>query len=348
MARPWASVSGIVRSGWSAVGRASSSSSGMESPRKASAQRGSNCVPACLLDLGAGRLGGGPLPVGPVAGHGVEGVGDGEDAGPQHDRRRRPGRAGSRARRTAPGGRARSRPATPRNGMAFRISKPMAGWRRISTHSSSVSLPGLRRMLSGMPILPMSWSRAPRPRSGSSRSGTPQPLGDGQGVADHPLGVVGDLVLAGVERRHQRPEGGGVVGLQVAEGLLELGGPVAHPLLQAAPVALPRQLEPPLGEGPLDGADEVGHLGRLEEVVGGPLAQAVHRRLGVAEGGQHDDRGVGPELPEAGQQPVAPLARHLHVADDERVVLGAGDLQAGLGARHQRRSGSPPRGAARR
>src|SRR3990170_6383561 len=50
---------------------------------------------------------------------------------------------------------------------------PISGWRRMIRHSSAVSGPGLRRIASGMPILPMSWSSTPWPRSGSSSSDMP-------------------------------------------------------------------------------------------------------------------------------------------------------------------------------
>ena len=94
--------------------------------------------------------------------------------------------------------------------------------------------------------------------SSQLRTGQAQPVGDGQGVAHHPLGVVAGLVLARVERGHQRPERGVVGGLEVEERLAQLGGLLAHRSLQAAAVALPGQLDPAPGEGALDGADEVG------------------------------------------------------------------------------------------
>ena len=44
-------------------------------------------------------------------------------------------------------------------------STPSGAWVFMMVNSSSVSLPGLFRMLLGILILPMSWSRPPRPAS---------------------------------------------------------------------------------------------------------------------------------------------------------------------------------------
>src|SRR5687768_14645999 len=49
--------------------------------------------------------------------------------------------------------------------MSRRIWKPIIGCRLISSHSSSVNDSGLRRIASGIPILPTSWSKAPSLRS---------------------------------------------------------------------------------------------------------------------------------------------------------------------------------------
>ncbi len=57
--------------------------------------------------------------------------------------------------------------------MASRIPYPTSGCRRISAHSALVSGPGLSRMLSGTPILPMSCRSAPRAMSSIRSSATP-------------------------------------------------------------------------------------------------------------------------------------------------------------------------------
>ena len=57
--------------------------------------------------------------------------------------------------------------------MPSRICRPISGWLRMTTHSSGVSDPGLSRIESEMPILPMSWSSTPRPSASSSATGSP-------------------------------------------------------------------------------------------------------------------------------------------------------------------------------
>jgi hypothetical protein len=111
-----------------------------------------------------------------------------------------------------------------------------------------------------------------------------------------------------------------------------LGGAVAHLALELPLVALAREFEAALGERPLDGADEIRQLGRLEQVVDRAAAQAVDRGIGVAVARQHDHRGVRVLVAERLQQPQPVLPRHLHVRDDERGVVGLRRLERGLGA----------------
>jgi hypothetical protein len=94
-----------------------------------------------------------------------------------------------------------------------------------------------------------------------------QALGDGGGVFHHTLAVVRGLVFPGVERCHQGEQGVLVRLRNVPEGTAQLGCAVAHLALQLLLVALAGQLDAALGQGPLDGTDEVGQLGRLEKVV---------------------------------------------------------------------------------
>ena len=156
---------------------------------------------------------------------------------------------------------------------------------------------------------------------------------DGRGVLDHALAVIAGLVLARVERGHQGQQGVLVGGGDVLERAAQLGGAVAHLALELLLVALASQLDAPLGERALDGADEVGQLRRLEQVVDRAAAQAVDRRLGVAVAGEHDHRGVGVLLAERLEQPQPVLPRHLHVGDDQRRVFLLGELEGHVGAR---------------
>ena len=60
-----------------------------------------------------------------------------------------------------------------RPGMRATIFAPSIGWRRIWTHSSALSAPGLRSTSPSTVILPMSCSRPATPRSASVWRGSP-------------------------------------------------------------------------------------------------------------------------------------------------------------------------------
>ena len=62
-------------------------------------------------------------------------------------------------------------------------------------------------------------------------------------------------------------------------------------------------------------------LERLEQVVGGALAHGVHRALDGAEGGHQQHRQLRLLLADGDQQLVAVHARHVHVADHQRVAV---------------------------
>src|SRR5262249_41566579 len=139
----------------------------------------------------------------------------------------------------------------------------------------------------------------------------------------HPLTVVAGLVLAGIERADQREERRLICPLDVAQGGAELTGAVPDLALQLLLVALPRQLDAALGQRALDGADEVGQLGWLEEVIHRAAAETVDGGLGVTVAGGHDHRGLRVPLAEGFQQPDAVAPGHLHVADHQRGASAA-------------------------
>ena len=71
-------------------------------------------------------------------------------------------------------------------------------------------------MLSGMPILPISWSSAPRRICASFVVLDAQRLRDGQGMFDNPATVIGGFTLAQLQGARPAQEGGFV-------GLLQAG-----------------------------------------------------------------------------------------------------------------------------
>ena len=95
-------------------------------------------------------------------GHRLERVADGEDPGGERDLLARQARRGSRA---VPALVVVEHDVDDRLGAARadRTTRaPVSGWLRMTTHSSSVSGPGLERIRSGTPILPTSCSRQPK------------------------------------------------------------------------------------------------------------------------------------------------------------------------------------------
>ena len=58
-----------------------------------------------------------------------------------------------------------------RPGMRDSVSAPQTVWRSMTARSSGSSRPGLARIRSGTPILPMSWTRPAMPSSPSALGG---------------------------------------------------------------------------------------------------------------------------------------------------------------------------------
>ena len=104
--------------------------------------------------------------------------------------------------------------------MSLIMSWPIFGWRRMSTHSSSVSGPGLCRIESETPILPMSCSRPPRCMS--THSSVPGLDAHVEGDLHHVLRdadrVALGLAVAGVQRGDQRLE----------RAVVRLAQPIGH------------------------------------------------------------------------------------------------------------------------
>ena len=85
------------------------------------------------------------------------------------------------------------------------------GWRRTISHSAAVRAPGLWRIASGTPTLPMSWRRAPRWRSAIAGRDVAAPkadrlLGEAQAVAHHAVGMALDLLVAKAQHREHRAD----------------------------------------------------------------------------------------------------------------------------------------------
>ena len=105
--------------------------------------------------------------------------------------------------------------------------------------------------------------------------------------------------------------------------------------LQGAESHLARRLARPLRRRPvapqhvLDAQQELAHLERLGEIVVDALLQAGDAVLGLAHGGQHEDRHVVGAAQLAGEV-EAGLARH-HDVEHDQVEVERGQALAGLG-----------------
>ena len=86
------------------------------------------------------------------------------------------------------------------------IAAPLAGCPFMTSNSSSLSAPGLRRMRSSMPILPTSCSSALMRRLRISFSGQMQVLADGDRVTRHAFGVAARVRVLRVDRRGEHAD----------------------------------------------------------------------------------------------------------------------------------------------
>ena len=155
--------------------------------------------------------------------HRVVGVGDVHDARRAAGCRRRAGRSDTRGRRDARGAARRSECASRETGPTAGSGRPRTGCCLMTSNSAGVSGPGLPRMSSGTPILPMSWSSAPRRRTSRSSGGKHEPAADGDRQHADAVRVAGGVRVARVERRRERPDGAGVRRFGVRFGLGDRG-----------------------------------------------------------------------------------------------------------------------------
>ena len=278
--------------------------------RNARTTSGSNCEPAQRLNLRRSAFANVvPLRYGPVGGHRVQGVGDREDARADVDLLAARACAGSPCRRTAPGGESTicRRHREERDRLDHVVADvrvlahlhPLLGSQLAGLEQHRVghaNLPDVVEQGAAADLVELRAARCPAARRW--RWCTAPRAGEWSEVS----------CSRASSAAHQRQQRVLVGAGDVLERAAQLGGAVAHLALELLLVALARQLDAALGQRALDGADEVGELGRLEQVVDRAAAQAVDRRLGVAVAGEHDHRGVGVALAEvsSSQSPSLP------------------------------------------
>ena len=144
-------------------------------PRKVSTTRGSKWCPRSAGSSPPRVLQRDGARIRAIEGHGVERVGHREDPRAERDvLSLEPQRVAGAVPPLVVMVASRA-PHSRRKGTCSTSWRPISGWVRMIFHSAGVSGPGLSRMASGMPILPMSWRSTPCSRSRNPMSGSRGP-----------------------------------------------------------------------------------------------------------------------------------------------------------------------------
>ena len=179
------------------------------------------------------------------------------------------------------------------------------------SNSSAVSGPGLLRMSSRVPILPMSWSSPPSRRCSSRVAGVAELHGRLHGIAGHPGGVPARIGVLGFERMHEHLHAIDqrllVEPVELPDPALEVG--LVETVLEDEIALFQRLVEP----GPhLFGND------RLGEIIQRADPQALDRRGYLGHTGEHDDGHLGIETERLPEEGDAIHVRHVDVGDAQR------------------------------
>ena len=153
------------------------------------------------------------------------------------------------------------------------------------SHSSVVSAPGLRRMESGMPILPRSWSGAARRTSSDLLVIHSGGAGEVRGDRGHALGVAAGVVVAEFGRDRQPLQ-------RVEVGVLQLGGPLPDPPLQHHVLGRDLAVKVLGLQQVADPKQDLVHFERLGHEVLRALGERPAAGLLGRVAGEHQDRQV--------------------------------------------------------
>ena len=208
-----------------------------------------------------------------------------------------------------------------------RIRSPSVVCTLMCSNSSPVSGPGLFRMASRVPILPMSWSSPPSRICSSGSPAQTELRRRLHRVAAHPGGVTAGVGILGFERVHQHLHA-------VDERLLVAAVELPHPALEVLLVkaVLPDQI--PLLERLLHPGAHLVDQHRLREVVQRADLETFHRRTDLGHAGEHDDGHVGVEPERFAKEGHSVHLGHVDVRDADR------DLAFGLQQRQRLGAGA--------
>ena len=199
--------------------------------------------------------------------------------------------------------------------------------------SSGLSRPGLRRIASGIAILPTSCKK--RSASDDANVVVRQFHGprDGDGEGGHALGVAFGFGILQVERIAQRLQGDVIGALQVGERATQHIGAGCDQRLQLRLIGQVLQLQAAIFQGPAHDGQQLFALEGLQQVVVRTVSNGSQGDGNVVDGGDHDHRNVRMFLPDARQQRQAVHAFHDEVGEHDRVAFVGMQQRQRLGSR---------------
>ena len=150
----------------------------------------------------------------------------------------------------------------------------------------------------------------------------------GERVAVHAAGVGLGAHVPGVEGRAQRFQRRPVRILKLPERQGQVPRCFLHAAIQQGLVLPPLDEELAALHGALGRDEQLVHVDRFDDEVVRAYLEALDGRLDVPDARQHDDRGVGVELPGQLQELEPVHDRHLHVRHGQRRPRGAEDFEA--------------------
>ena len=224
--------------------------------------------------------------------------------------------------------------------MPATMRSPISGWRRISSHSSSVSAPGLRRIASLMPILPMSCSSAADLDVGQALGRQAELLGDEQRHLHDGVGVLLRVAVAGLERRQQRAHVRLVERHAVALGRSSSSRCSSSPMIRARPAMKRRSRSRSDGSRWWLTQQNVPYVEPSGSGTGTPTYEPIReRRVPSRSATRSSSGGVGDQAVElAGEQLAAVACRRARgpsptTAPNDVCVAGDVDVLLHAGAR---------------
>ena len=187
--------------------------------------------------------------------------------------------------------------------------------------SSGLSLPGLRRIASGIAILPTSCKK--RSAGDDANVVVRQFHGpcDGDGEGGHALGVAFGFGILQVERVTQCLQGDVIGALQVGQSATKHLGAGRHQRLQLGLVGQVFLLQTAIFHGPANDGQQLFALEGFQQIVVGAVSNGSQGDGDVVDGSDHHHRNVRMFLPDPRQQGQAVHPFHDQVGQHHGVAV---------------------------